>query len=468
MKKIILTGGMLIAIATASFAQNNTTTVVQTDGARNSAITNQKGQNLNATINQTNVLTTDNKAEIIQTGRGSSATIIEKGKFNEVLINQANTTNASHEANVNIAGNDSEENLIDVIQTGKAMEADIDVEGDNNIITFTQSGDTNKGDLNMLGNGLNDDNTVSITQMGDKNQSSVILRGDGNTVTVRQNGSNNTIGRFAAGGNLAVDFIPGAPVGGVTVVVAAVGITIADDITVQGDDNTVTVTQGANTRTNQAAILIQGTGGGGANADANDNVASITQSDNAENNKAVIKVEPGQDRNTSTIIQSGNALFNEAGIRQYGSDDFATISQQGSFNSAIIEQAAVTVIGSNNATINQVAGATNNNAYVLQEGIRGSTATITQMQDGGTVALFQREQGEHVATIVQDSDISGARLVLQQNGRRNTATLTQTDINFFATDVEIIQNGQNNTVTGLTNPGNQRVTQNGNGNVAAY
>ncbi len=458
MKKIILSAGMLIAIATVSFAQNNTSTLNQTLGARNTATMTQSGQNLNAVVNQAGTQTTDNSATIEQTGRASTAVIIERGKFQEVFIRQDNTATGGHQANVNILDAASQNNSVDVIQSGKLMEANIDLEGDGNVVTFMQSGDKNRAELIMNTSLLNDDNSVSITQMGNRNQSSVEVNGDRNTVSIDQRGLDNRIGAYMAAGVNSVDFIPGPPVGPVTIVVASANLTVPSGILVEGDDNSVTVTQGANTRDNQVAINLSG--------NADNNSATVTQSQNAEDNVAAILVDPNQDGNTAVITQADNAMNNEAGIHQQGDNDMATIIQAGNGNAALIVQKINTTVGSNKAFISQPGS--NNEAYIQQDGTRGSNATIYQFQDGGTVAVYQTAQGEHSATITQDSDIAGARLILQQNGRANTANLVQTDINFTATDVEIIQNGQNNTVNGLTNPGNQRIVQNGNGNVASY
>lgn len=468
MKKIILSAGMLIAVATASFAQNNTTTINQAAGERNVANSTQTGQNLNATINTNDAQATDNKATITQKGRENGAAIVERGKFNEVLINQDNLGNsgatAGHEATVNITNSASQGNSVDVIQSGKEADAIINLEGDNNVVTFTQGGDKNQADLIMNAVATNDDNTVTIDQVGDRNQASATVQGDRNSVDIDQAGFDNKAGTYQGSNNLTVTYAPSAPffMGGgsppITGVVTTGGsITAPDGVTINGNDNTVAITQGANTRNNQVAVELQ--------AGADENTATVNQSGNARRNTAVIQVLAGQINNTATINQTGDARDNQAGIFQSGSDDMATINQTGIGNSALIAQRVGTNIGNNMATINQPG--TNNQAFIDQDGIRGSTATINQLQDGGTVGIFQTGQGGHTATVTQDSDISGARLILKQDGRSNTATLLQEDRNFQATDVEITQIGQNNTAIGINN-GSQRVTQTGNGNMAQY
>jgi hypothetical protein len=479
MKKIILTGAVLIAIATASFAQNNTTTVVQTDGARNSAVADQKGQNNQATINQTNVMTTDNKATITQMGKGNQASILEKGKFNDVSINQAFPTVSNNQASVDITGNNSQYNVVRVAQSGKEGEIDINIEGDQNGVTLNQGGDKNKADLFINSTSFNDANTVLINQIGNRNEASAAILGDGNRLTIDQKGNDNTIGTYAAGGNLSATVTPAAPlpaqqnpVTGFTYgplpALVAVGnqtVTAPNGITMQGDDNLVEVTQAANTRNNEVAIRFQGTGGGGLDGGANDNKAYVNQLDNAEDNVAVIQVNAGRDRNVARIDQTGDARFNEAGIRQEGSDDNARINQMGENNAAIIIQRAATTFGTNNATINQPGN--NNEAYIIQEGTYASNASITQNQNGATAVIEQTGTGNHSATLVQNSTLAGARLIVRQEGANNTANLTQTNFDqFVIPDLEILQQGTNNTVLGIGSPTNvvNRITQVGSNN----
>jgi len=472
MKKIILTGAVLIAIATASFAQNNTTTVVQTNGARNSAITDQKGQNNEATINQANVQTTDNKATINQVGTGNQATITERGKFNEVTITQMFPTVSNNRAEVNILGLNSQYNIVSVAQTGKEGRVDIAISGDRNGVTLNQGGDKNSAFLAVSSTAFNDFNTVLINQVGNRNESSATILGDGNSLTIDQRGNDNDIGTFAGGGNLSVNAIPSAPLpaqqnpvtgvfyGPLLALVAVANQTVLapNGITIEGEDNVVSVTQGANTRDNQVAIRLQGSG-------ANDNRATVNQLDNAEDNEAVIQVNTGRDRNIARIDQTGDARFNEAGIRQEGSDDNARINQMGENNSAIIIQRAATSVGTNNATINQPGN--NNEAYIIQESTNASTANITQNQNGGTAAIIQTGTGGHIANLTQNSMLAGARLIVRQEGFQNVANLTQTNFDqFVIPDLEILQQGQFNTVLGIGMPTNvvNRITQVGSNN----
>jgi len=463
MKKIILSVGMMLALASAGYAQSNTTTINQSSGENNTLNIEQTGQNLNATINQTTATTIGNSAEIIQTGTGSNAVIVEKGKRNNVLIEQASTgATASHDANVNVAGNGSDDNIVTVTQAGKSMEADIDVQGDRNNLTLTQSNDKNRASVQLTTTALNDDNTVSITQMGQRGQAYANVDGDRNEVTVMQDGLDNRIGDIGAPGTtVTTTFAAGTPGPGSIIGVGAVAITANTGINIIGDDNTVSVTQEAGTKDNQVAIQL-----GGAGSD--DNMATVNQLGTANGNTAIISVAAGSQDNEATINQSGIARNNSAAIDQQGYFDVATINQTGRGNNAVIQQLDATFVGTNTATINQPG--TFNNAYVEQSGVNGSTATITQNKNQGTVAVFQRGDGGHTANITQNSNFSGARLVLLQNGFNNTTTLVQTDQNYNqAPDFELIQNGSNNTTTGINQSGAiRRITQTGNGNTFSY
>ncbi|MPR35278.1 hypothetical protein [Salmonirosea aquatica] len=476
MKKIILSLGMLIAVATASYAQNNTATLNQNNGARNTGNMTQNGQNNQARINQNGVVVTDNKAVIMQTGKSNQALIDEAGKLNDVMITQSNTSVANHDASVQIINNDSENNYVRVTQSGKGMRADIQIRGDGmanggSPVIFNQSGDTNRARLLETGGNDNDYNAVSLTQSGKDGQSYTNLVGDNNSITINQAGNTNNIGNFAGGGPaIGSSFTrtrvlagPNQSLAGPNFLGAdgtAVGIGINAGITVVGDMNTISVTQGAASRNNFAGIQLNGTQADGANQ----NKATINQADNAEDNQALIVVNSNQDRNAATINQTGFAQFNRAAIIQNGSDDIATINQSGKFNVAVTQQQIGTNTGSNVATINQPGN--NNTAYTFQEGQIGSRVTITQNTNGHIAEVYQIGNGNHDATITQESVTGGSRLILQQEGTANKAFLTQKDIQGLPTDVEIRQTGMNNTVNGIATGGVTRfIQQNGNNNV---
>lgn len=470
MKKIVLSLGMLVAIATASYAQNNTSTLVQTDGARNKATMDQKGQLNQATIQQIGIGTTDNKAEIQQIGKNNQSLISEAGKNNDVLTKQTNNSVANNTSQVYIQGDNSEHNYVRVTQADKGMTSFIAIQGDGKPggatpITINQSGDTNAAAL-IMNTGENDFNTVSITQNGKDGQSRTQLQGDNNNVSITQGGNTNNIGNYAAlGPALSAGFVRfrlGNSLAGANFIGAnatPVGISVNAGINVTGDRNTIEITQGASTYRNFIGIELAGSPADGADQ----NKITIRQNDNAEDNQAMVYVTPGQDRNQATILQYGNAQFNRAGIYQRGSDDIAMIDQSGKFNIAVTEQMVGTNQGSNMATIKQPGN--NNQAYIMQEGLVGSTATIEQTTNNNTAEVYQIGNGGHIAEIKQLNATPGGRLILQQEGTANRAFLTQTDIQGVPGDAEIRQTGIGNTVNGITGSAVTRyIQQNGNYN----
>lgn len=489
MKKIVLSLGMLIAVATAGFAQTNTSTVNQANGDRNQATIDQKGQLQQATIIQTGQTTTDNQATIDQKGKGNTATINEKGKNNDVTINQDNLANPSstHTATVTISNAVSDENTVTVDQTGKKAVGVIDIDGDQNEVTFTQGGDENEARyIGDAGGATNDENIISVTQAGRKNQAFALTQGDANQVTINQSGNDNRIGRNAGAGAqnpVAVSFnrtrtanslgpannaqSPGniggiAPNGSVAATVPAnAGINIL------GDRNVVQVTQGVDTRNNEVAVEMGRDGGPNPpGSDSDDNRVVISQLGSARSNLAVVKIVPGSDLNTGTISQTGTARSNTAGIYFEGDNDNALISQTGDFNQAITYQRASTVQGSNSATISQPGNF--NTGFIQQDGIRGSSATLTQLSNFNYAEIYQTDNGGHTATVTQNSLTGGSRLILEQRGTNNNANISQVDRSGAPTDVEIQQTGIGNTVMGINAAGTQRVVQVGNNNVASY
>ena len=486
MKKIILSIGMLIAIATASYAQTNTSTVNQANGDRNQATVEQMGQLQKATIIQTGATTTDNKATINQKGTNNAATINEKGKGNDVTINQDNLSSPStnHTADVTITNAVSDRNSVIVTQTGKKAVAVIDIDGDDNEITFDQAGDENQARyIGDAGGATNDDNIISFKQTGRKNQAFALTQGDDNNVNIDQSGNDNRIGRNAGAGaqnpvsvtfnrtrmanSLSPATNPNSPgdIGGIAPGGSAPAtVSALAGINVLGDRNVVQVTQGANTRNNEVAVEIGRDRD--ADADADDNRVVISQLGTSRDNLAVVKVVPGSDLNTGTISQTGTARGNTAGIYFEGDNDNATISQSGDFNQAITYQRASTVQGSNSATINQSGNF--NTGFIQQDGIRGSSATLTQLSNFNYAEIYQTDNGGHSATVSQNSLTGGSRLILEQRGSNNSANLVQVDRSGAPTDVEIQQTGIGNSVSGINAAGVQRVVQMGNGNVASY
>ncbi len=468
MKKIILSLGMLIAVATATYAQSNTATLSQNNSIRNTGDIKQVGQLNVGTVIQNGATTTGNKATIDQAGKQNTATINEVGLENNVTIMQKGANQPQHSADVVISNPASFKNVVVVDQSNKLAQAFIRVDGDENDVNFTQSGDQNSAVFisNFI---TNDKNIVKFTQTGVKGQVAGFVEGDGNKYTVTQGGNDNQVGIYngnpAAQPALAVTLtksrlgnsIIQAP-GGNASVPARAGINVL------GDRNTVEVEQGISTRDNQVGIEIGRNGApnpAGPNAD--DNTIKVFQIGSARGNIATAVVTPGSDLNDGAITQSGTARNNSAGMYFEGDNDIARINQTGDFNTAITYQRAATVVGQNMATINQPGSF--NTAFIQQDGVRASTATITQTTNNNLAEVYQSGNGGHSLTLEQKSLTGGSRFLIEQVGSDGKATITQSDISGAPTDVEIRQTGINNIVTGITNGGTPlRITQTGNNN----
>ncbi len=451
-----------MALATATFAQTNTSTVNQLTGENNTATITQAGNLNTATVEQIDATTKNNFATINQlSGKSNVATIMEKGTGNRAIITQSGlqTPASSHKATINISNAASKDNLVSITQAGEGMEADIALSGSNSAIpksiTIGQSGTTNKAKL-VANVGLNDFNSVAITQAGLNNQSYTAITGNSNTVTVGQAGTSNTIGTFAGGGNVALTLaIASSPMPNPCFLWMPISgaVNAGPGISITGNTNIVTVNQGAATVTNQVGVLING---------ANNNIVTINQLGTATNNKAAVQVLPGQSGNQATIDQLGTATGNEAGIYQEGSNAIAQITQTGNNNKGIVYQQVGTTIGTNNATLKQ--SGNGNTGWISQGGLNGSTASIDQQSNNNIASITQRGNGTHQATLIQQT-VDGNRFILEQDGVQNKLTYTQKGVFGGPTDVEIRQEGMNNTINDqTTNATVIRYCQTGNNN----
>jgi hypothetical protein len=167
--------------------------------------------------------------------------------------------------------------------------------------------------------------------------------------------------------------------------------------------------------------------------------ASITQGAGAANSFA--NVTQGDDvnysgRNSVVISQTGEFGESTADVTQSGSDNDTSITQQGQFNTAYVEQIGV----SGGITITQGASSDTVLANVLQSG-SGNSVSITQADLGegtveGAMAFVTQTNGDgNSATINQAGDFSIVR-ISQLNGGGDTAIVTASagasgDVNSF-------------------------------------
>lgn len=469
MKKIILSLGMLIAVATASYAQTNTATVNQTTGDRNKAVVEQTGQLNVTTVTQIGAQTTDNTATVTQKGTGNTATVSEVGKKHVVDVMQDNLAFPSNidQATVVISGAVSNSDTVNIKQTGKASETEVRLEGDANKVTITQSGDTNKA--RVAGNTAagNDNNKVDITQTGKLGQVFAGFVGDFNIIKVVQGGDNNNIGSFAGPGPAIVDAnFTKTRVGG-NIIFDPAGVepfVVQSGVQIAGDRNNVNLEQGTDTRDNTIGVNMAFAAG------TNGNKVTIKQLNGAKENFAGVAVLGGMDDNMATITQTGaNARMNHAGIAFYGDNDVATILQTGENNLALIVSKASTVSGKNTATIEQSGNF--NQGLIEQSGVNGSTAVLSQTTNFNYGEIHQQGNGNNQAYVIQESTVAGNRFLVEQLGSGNYVNARQQSIDGIqASSVEIRQTGLNNRIGSATSApgvikGDQHFTQIGNGNV---
>ncbi|SOD95511.1 beta strand repeat-containing protein [Spirosoma fluviale] len=488
MKKIILTGTAILALAAACFAQNNTSTITQS-GSQQSAEVMQKGKALISTIVQTsannianvgNVARTiqksatsfseKNQATINQLGtRYGSATIEQEGVGNLSTINQKN----------NNAGSGGDGNVVTTFQRGFNQQITVN-QNDNSIANQVAMRQENTGAAQTA--------TVNQTNGSTKNSATTNQVGNNNTLSISQsNNSDNNIATIRQGFPVNL----GASAFNATAIVEQNGGALGSS---SGNETTITQIN----RASNIARVFQNNFSGGIGELGNDvtisqsgvlgSIASVSQSNHSQNNSTVIN-QSVAGQHTAYINQDGDDIFssynntvavnqtgsgNKTDIRQLSADsnkngqgdsynNAANVSQSNSlnqafifqrdlsaFNTATVNQNGVSDIATitqsinsiaNNATINQGAFSNGNNrASITQQqsapdgGLGGNSATISQnLIAGGRDNIASIVQGiltsalnsnANLATINQEGSSNQARL--QQTGDLNVATILQT------------------------------------------
>ncbi|ADB42028.1 beta strand repeat-containing protein [Spirosoma linguale] len=488
MKKIILTGTAIVALAAACFAQNNTSTISQS-GNQQSAGATQKGKDLISTIVQTSAGGITNVGNFAKTVQKSSSLLSEK---NQAIINQLGTAYGSATIEQEGVGNQST-----ISQKNNNAESS----GDGNLVTTFQRGfnqvltvnqnDNSKGNLVTMrqeNTGTAQTATVDQNNVSTRNSATTNQFGNNNTLSISQsnNSNNNTA-------NVRQGFAPnmGASAFNATALVEQNGGALGSS---SGNEATITQIN----RASNIAKIFQNNGSGGIGEAGNDvtinqsgvlgSIASVSQSNNSQNNSTVIN-QSVAGQHTAYISQDGDGNFNsfnntvavnqtgsgnKADVRQLGIDankngqggsynNVANVTQSNqlnqafivqkdlsAFNTATINQAGVNDIGTitqsinsiaNNATINQGAFSSGNNrATITQQqsapegGLGGNSATINQnLLAAGSANIATIVQGflpsvsnsnANLATISQEGSSNQARL--QQTGDLNVATIMQT------------------------------------------
>ena len=338
MKRIILTGSLLLAFAAALQAQN-TATVSQNGNSQSNTI-DQSGSNNQTLIRQLTgtalLANTGNKVGVTQQ---ATATLPLR---NQAFIDQIN-------------GADYDQATI-----GQTM-------GSGNIATIEQAGGHG---FRSGGTSLADPASVSGGTDGTGNVASITQTGAGNDqTTIKQNAGV----RGGSGANVA-------------------------RITQVGNTNLGTVIEQSNRSFGNLATIAQGSGSGGATA----NTAVVLQNDDSQHNRASVVQEgankiadvqqtTGSSHNQlqvsqlgidgfATVYQTDQADHNQATVGQTSSSNGgsnATVYQTNvsAYNTAFVEQKGTV----DNALINQSEQSKNNVASIAQGvGGLGNSAVITQ------------------------------------------------------------------------------------------
>ena len=212
-------------------------TVDQLEGTNNVGYTSQLG----GAFNEAGIVQDgdDNDATITQTGNEHTATVKQVGDRNVSTITQDGFNNRA--ADRTTRGND---NVLTIDQIDSDNIAVSHIWGDRNTITVTQSGNNQEVDLDGRRNttapvlGVND-NVIDFDQAGGDNFIGGWLEdgASGNMITVSQDGSNNSV----SGG----PFGPGLYVEGDmnTITITQTGVGNTANAAALGDGNSVTITQ---------------------------------------------------------------------------------------------------------------------------------------------------------------------------------------------------------------------------------
>jgi hypothetical protein len=307
-----------------------------------------------------------------------------------------------------------------------------------NDFTLWQVGNQNNANGNQVG-GTSE--TAYIEQVGNKNSATtnqqnpgntnfgwVAQRGDTNTSMITQNGTNNEADVFQGCGYRRGVVANGSRCsGGGEIIVTGTnssvtmnggnGFTVIDQL---ASGNSATVTQ---TGTNMGrAGSSPGTGGALGNVSANADIEQYSQS-----NIATV-----QQSNSSTLNASTNShnVGNEGNVTIFQGVRYPTAA--GSFitpaDAAAATYASPTDAGSNQATVNQNAGATNSHVYIAQY-LSSNLALVTQNGSDEYAEIRQDNTtggaviGNNNADVTQSG--AGATALVYQNGISNSATLNQ-------------------------------------------
>ncbi|MHA3842316.1 hypothetical protein ACX0GZ_14000 [Sphingomonas aestuarii] len=436
MKRSILTSVSVAALfaAVPAMAQNNTSTVNQTN-AWNEAVVTQSGSNAQSTVQQDGdglEFSRRNRVRVEQSGNGAESSINQvSGNRNRADVRQngdstsiirqdgpqldaeVNQTGDGNFSNIDQAGRQATVGVplnsaaTGVVQVGNNNSSDID----QNPTTWSEAAVSQFGNNNIsnlrqetLGtNGGNENSSASVLQDGDRN-SSTLTQTSGTTpslliANVNQNGDDNS-----------------------------------SMLTQTGADNSASLLQDGN---RNASMINQSGVGGNVDVEqfGNENDSFVTQESGAT---AIVRQEeignnfgrPRTDRggepvraNYSTINQGGGAAGAVADVDQRGQLNLSRVTQNGGAAQAevtqigIFNESTVTQNGASEAEVYQ-GGAYGDNRSVVTQNVGGASAIVDQRADRTDPTYFPTND----STITQDS---AATADVGQLGQQNVSSVAQ-------------------------------------------
>jgi hypothetical protein len=364
-----------------------------------------------ATVTQANG-TFGNRVDIDQNQEGNTATVNQtNGRLNEATINQDDDGNT---ATINQSGTENGD------ASGDVSTVSIDQNEKNAVATVTQSAngsdvsiDQDMEDVATVNQLGGYDNDVTITQQGETG-------GGGNTATVTQTGHDNdfTIDQEATDG-----------FDGNVVMGTQGGVDNTVDVTQDGPANMATVDQQGND--NEITIDQESQSLGG-------NTATATQSATTSDSDITITQNIDDDGGNTATVNQTTGDDNEATVEQL-KDNTALVTQSGTAD-------AVSGTGSD-VNIDQSASIGGNATASQSVGTFGGTINITQVEEGNTATVNQTSGRRNLATVNQTDD--GNTATVNQSGTQDASTGN-------ISEVQIDQEGKNGVAS---------VTQSANGSI---
>lgn len=433
LKNLVFVGSATLALAAASIASAQSSSVIDQDGASHQATVDQIGDGNRSVIRQGDVSVpvpnvfagtvtsgSNSNATNLQDGSNLSSTIVQGAEAQTAFVDQVGG------GHVSIIG----QGLLGAAGTGNDAN-----------ITQSATGTLNRSIVYQGSNA----NTARVVQTGDSANNSYIdqgyvggteFGGDNNSAEVEQNGSSNVSTVFQSFGT-AGSFNEA--------IVFQVGTSNNSSIGQYGSDNSAMVTQRdgashissiAQGSSNNSAIVLQRDGTGnfsdvnqgsvsGTGIGGDDSVANVEQVGSANRSNVIQTPIAAGSGNMSDIFQSGTgniqtvfqgAIGNITNLVQTGGSGNTSYIDQGYVNQAETD-------GDNNRADLEQDGSNNSNSILQNFNLTGSDNEADVLQVGiGNNSSVNQNGSFNIAGV---SQYDGSVSQLTQTGDGNMATVTQ-------------------------------------------